>query len=165
VVQLASMASGHRGNVFHVTPIDKQPGKVLSCGADGFLRLSDIQSEISSVVVYPILNDDSDDEYSFVIHAGMAFSHQLLTANTGLLCRERGPHHFDLRLCPREQQQQSLFQSSSPKNHAGSRFRSMSCKACAVWSPHDGGADGDPVYIFAGGAHEVVELLDTNGWC
>jgi len=46
VVPLATLLSGHRGNVFHVTPIPNRPGKIASCAADGFLRLSDIEQQL-----------------------------------------------------------------------------------------------------------------------
>lgn len=152
---LASLSTGHRGNVFHVTPIGASPGKVLTCGADGYLRVSDLHSETSSVVVNPF-DDNSDYEGS------MAFSHQLLTANTGLLCSERGLHHFDLRVSPREQERRSLL-TSQPPNASHSRYSSASCKACAVWSPHQSPNENtEPNFVFAGGANEYVELLDLR---
>ena len=43
---LATLNSGHRGNVFHVTTIPHSPGKVATCGADGFLRLHDVETEL-----------------------------------------------------------------------------------------------------------------------
>lgn len=38
VIPLVSLATGHRGNVFHVTPCDAHPGKVLTCAAGKYLR-------------------------------------------------------------------------------------------------------------------------------
>jgi tetratricopeptide (TPR) repeat protein len=155
---LASLTSGHRGNVFHVTPIGGAPGKVLTCGADGYLRASDLHSQTSSIVVNHFAFGDTFDS-----HGGMAFSHQMLTRNTGLMCSERGLHHFDLRLSPREQQRQSLLKSQL-NAYSFSNSRTLSCKACAVWSPHHSpkGEIDEPTLVFAGGASEYVELLDLR---
>jgi hypothetical protein len=48
VHHLASMRTGHRGNVFHATPVPHGRGKVATCGADGYLRLHDVAIHASS---------------------------------------------------------------------------------------------------------------------
>lgn len=153
---LATLTSGHRGNVFHVTPIGGTPGKVLTCGADGYLRICDLHRETSAVVINPFAEEDSMDPYG-----GMAFSHQLMSKNTGLLCSERGLHHFDIRLSPREQHRQSLLKSHQ-NAYSISSSRNTTCKACAVWSPFRAPNDdtAEHTMVFAGGATEYVELLD-----
>lgn len=165
VVILATFSTGHRGNVFHVTPCH-DPGKILTCGADGYLRLVDIVSERSSVVVHPYVMEDDDDDMDlpFVFHSGMAYSHHLLTRNTGLLCSERGLHHFDLRLSPREQEKTSLLQKDGDDDFR----RSGSCKACAIWSPHCSSSIASVQselgsnYVFAGGPSANVCLYDLR---
>jgi WD40 repeat protein/tetratricopeptide (TPR) repeat protein len=159
VYLLSTLTSGHRGNVFHITPVDAAPGKVLTCGADGFLRISDVQTETSSVVVSPCVRDEEIDVYGF--HLGMAFSHQMMTEHTGLLCSERGLHHFDLRLSPRQQNHQSLL-GDIKDARSYTALRSKSCKACAIWSPMGISKQLEPTYIFAGGSSEFVELLDLR---
>ncbi|KAL7551400.1 hypothetical protein ACHAWF_017843 [Thalassiosira exigua] len=39
---LATLSTGHRGNVFHATPVPGSPGVVATCAADGSLRLTDL---------------------------------------------------------------------------------------------------------------------------
>jgi len=164
VLNLVSVATGHRGNVFHVAPC-VDAGKVLTCGADGYLRVVDAVAERSSVVVHPYVADgDGMADLPFVFHSGMAYSHHLVTPNTGLLCSERGLHHFDLRLAPREQARSSLLRASN--SPADDDFRtSAACKACAIWSPHSNSAwaeMGGSNYVFAGGASANVCLYDLR---
>jgi hypothetical protein len=137
VLPLATLQSGHRGNVFHVTPLTGKPGKVATCGADGYLRVTDLETGDSSVIVSPEFEDDLG---LLSLRAGMCFSHHFLNKNTGLLCSERGLRRFDLRLPPREQPTRSLL---------GGRFRA--CKACAIWSSPESASsleEGDSVYVF-----------------
>ena len=159
VVHLATLVSGHRGNVFHVTPVEDEPGKILTCGADGALRLSDLQSESSSVVA------SLGDRTQFLFHPTMAFSHVFLTNNTGLLCSEEGLHRFDLRLSPREQERRSLLSGLD------CGLSSDYCKSCAIWSPSfqnstrkaaDTSSWIESNYVFAGGRSEFVGLLDLR---
>jgi hypothetical protein len=119
VVPLAAVYTRHRGNVFHVTPLDHEPGKVVTCGADGFLRCSDVTSQTSTIIISPEYGDADDNSMS--LRPGMCFSHHFVDANTGLLCSERGLRRFDIRVNPREQQMRSVLSSDT-------------CKACAVWS-------------------------------
>eukprot|EP00934_Nitzschia_sp_Nitz4_P004638 Nitzschia sp. Nitz4//scaffold197_size40390//30718//39231//NITZ4_007521-RA/size40390-augustus-gene-0.11-mRNA-1//1//CDS//3329540496//4628//frame0 len=156
VLPLVSMATGHRGNVFHVTPLFGQPGKVVTCGADGYVRLSDLEREISSAVVSPEYEDDRAEAlFSFPFASPrMCFSHHFLSRNTGLVCSERGLRQFDLRLSPREQSHRNLLRGASM------------CKACAVWSTpkttHSLEA-GDSTYVFAaGGSSAEVCLYDLR---
>jgi len=149
---LASMSTGHRLNVFDVKPVHAQQGKVLTCAADGYLRLCDLESERSTVVVDPV-SEENDPMMSLFLSSRMAFSHHMVTANAGLLCSERGLHRFDLRLPPREQHSRSLLQPAE------------SCKACAVWSPFGAPSNGDVEsnFVFAGGsATDYVGLYDLR---
>lgn len=145
---LASISTGHRLNVFDVKPVNSQPGKILTCAADGFLRLCDLETNQSSVVVNPT----TDEMDSMLFSTGkMAFSQHFVTANTGLLCSERGLHRFDLRVSPREQETQSLL------------HRLEICKTCAVWSPFGSPSNGDADsnFVFAGGS-DTVGLYDLR---
>jgi WD40 repeat protein len=143
VLPLATLQTGHRGNVFHVTPITGKPGKVATCGADGYLRVADLETGDSSVIVSPEFEDDLGGLLPaglLSLRAGMCFSHHFLNKNTGLLCSERGLRRFDLRLPPREQPTRSLL---------GGRFRA--CKACAIWSSPESASsleEGDSIYVF-----------------
>ena len=150
VIPLATLHTGHRGNVFHVTPVNGQPGKVATCGADGYLRLIDLEesgggngdASCSTVIVSPEYDDDLGGLLPtgmLSLRPGMCFSHHFLNQNIGLLCSERGLRRFDLRLPPREQSTQSIM---------GGPFRG--CKACAVWSSASSSAleEGDSAYVF-----------------
>jgi hypothetical protein len=149
VIPLATLQTGHRGNVFHVTPLRGRLGKVLTCGADGFLRMSDLEVSAgvrdgcsSRVIVSPEYDDDVGGLLPgglFSMRPGMCFSHHLLNEHTGLICSERGLKKFDLRLPPREQSKQSIM---------GGPFRA--CKACAVWSTASESSleEGDSAYVF-----------------
>ena len=180
VLNLAALSTGHRGNVFHVTPIPSKPGNVLTCGADGYLRLTDLTSQqrngSSSVIMHPYMDEDDDDMgLQLMMHSRMAFSHHLLTTNTGLLCSERGLHLFDLRLSPREQNSRSLLNRQN--NRGGGELRrranSSACKACAVWYPPSHSAlstvrglpqtgEVESHYVFAGGPGATVSLFDLR---
>lgn len=143
VLPLVTLQTGHRGNVFHVTPLINQPGKVATCGADGFLRLTDMETGDASVVVSPDCENDLERLLPvglLSLRPGMCFSHHFLNKSTGLLCSERGLRRFDLRLPPREQPTESLL---------GGPFRA--CKACAVWSSPTTASsleEGDSSYVF-----------------
>jgi WD40 repeat protein len=167
---LASVPSNHQGNVVHLSPIADAPGKVLSCGFDGFLRLSDLESASSTVVIDPHIHDDFERSFTEIAGGGFgvnAFSHLLLTGNTGLLCCQRGLFRFDVRLSPNKQARKSLLNPVTP-----GASRSLGCKACAVWSPssyrsHDSypaymNSQSEPSYIFVGGDMGFVELLDLR---
>jgi WD40 repeat protein len=136
IIPLASLDTRHRGNVFHVTPVDSDPGKVVTCGADGFLRCADLSTGSSSVVISPEFDRERHDLFLspgglLSLRPGMCFSHHFVDENTGLLCSERGLRRFDLRVNPREQ-------------HAGSVLSSETCKACAIWSRDS----TDSAYVF-----------------
>ena len=143
VIPLATLSTGHMNNIFHVTPLKGQPGKVATCGADGFLRLSDLETGNSRVVVSPENGDDLGGLFPSGLmnwRPPMCFSHHFLSRNTGLLCTERGLRRFDLRLPPREQSVQNLL---------GGTLRG--CKACAIWSLSKSNTsleEGDSAYIF-----------------
>eukprot|EP00539_Tryblionella_compressa_P018691 CAMPEP_0178881094 /NCGR_PEP_ID=MMETSP0747-20121128/12820_1 /TAXON_ID=913974 /ORGANISM="Nitzschia punctata, Strain CCMP561" /LENGTH=1373 /DNA_ID=CAMNT_0020549045 /DNA_START=176 /DNA_END=4298 /DNA_ORIENTATION=+ len=161
---LATLRTGHRGNVFHVTPLEGKPGVVATCGADGFLRVTNMELGESSIVVSP----EYDDELSGLLPMGlfslrriMCFSHHFMNQNVGLLCSERGLRRFDLRLSPREQSTQNLL---------GSSFRG--CKACAILSGESSSLSsstssssltgGETSYVFAGGSSPSVALCDLR---
>jgi len=128
VQPLASIKTGHRGNIFHVTPVVETPGKVLTCGADGFLLLSDIEQQssissswtTSSVVVSPHINDNIHLGNASLLGLGeMSYSHVMMDSNTGLLCGSEGLHRYDLRLSSHSQPARSIL-GTTP------------CKACAL---------------------------------
>lgn len=162
IIPLATVATGHRGNVFDVTPLPHQPGKLLTCAADGYLRLVDVHAQSSSVIIDPL--QSYGDEHSFLPHSGLAFSHTLLNAQTGLLCSDRGLHLFDLRLSPREQARESLLADASSAANTDMSLDSFSslrcCKACAVWRPS--AAETESHYVFAGGSSAIVHLFDLR---
>ena len=143
VLPLATIPTGHYNNVFHVTPIHGRPGKIATCAADGYLRLVDLESKNSSVIVSPEYEDDTGGLFSaglVRLRPPMCFSHHFLSQNTGLLCSERGLRRFDIRLPPREQTTRSILDGL---------FRG--CKACAVWSSSKSTTsveEGDSAYIF-----------------
>lgn len=156
VVPLATVLTGHRGNVFHVTPVNAHPGKVVTCAADGYLRLSDINrpTESSTVIMSPENTLGADDILPMGLFAlrasSMCFSHHFLNANTGLLCGEHGLFRFDLRLSPREQSSTSLLGNDE------------TCKSCAIWSELSMDVDVDSAYVFAGGASAEVAMYDLR---
>ena len=164
IIPLATVATGHRGNVFDITPLPQQPGRLVTCAADGYLRLVDVVSQSSAVVINPLLS--YGEESSLLPHSGLAFSHRLLSAQTGLLCSDRGLHLFDLRLSPREQARRSLitdsFDSDNAADSSHDSFSSSSrcCKACSVWRPS--AAETDSHYVFAGFSSAVVALYDLR---
>ena len=155
---LATVSTGHRGNVFHVTPLKGRRGTFATCGADGFLRLVDVErassggsgsrnrssdGASSTAVIHPMYDQISDGNshlfdpenplaYFLRNSSGMCFSHTMLDdANVGLLCSEKGLIRFDFRLSPREQSTRSLLPQTIVS--FGSRVRSLLvCKACAV---------------------------------
>lgn len=122
---LSTVHTGHWGNAFHVTPLACKPGVVATCGADGYLRLTGIETGDSTVVISP----EFEDEVSRMLPIGflcrrgsMNYSHHFLNQNVGLLCGDRGLKRIDLRLSPRAQSTERLV--------GGSEFRT--CKACAI---------------------------------
>ena len=170
ILPLASIVSGHLGNVFHVCAVPSTPGLVLTCGADGHLRSCHVERHQSSSLVMrpmaPASDNDSDSDDYYMMHLGMAYSHQLLTAQTGLLCSDRGLFRFDLRIPPREQPRQP-FKLTPNKRHGWRSYVSR-IKACAVWSPSLGTEEAkrshlvDSNYIFAGGSGDEVHMFDLR---
>ena len=144
VIPLATIDTRHQGNVFHVTPLDHSPGKVVTCAADGYLRMSDLESGTSAIVVSP--EHTSHLPTLLSLRPGMCFSHHFLDTNTGLLCSERGLRRFDLRTSSREQSTRSLLGDN------------QMCKTCAIWSADD----LDSSYVFCGGSSAKVCLYDLR---
>lgn len=156
---LITLSTGHRGNVFHATPVPQTPGKVVTCAADGHLRLTDVEinatsspaaqsrgrsnsvssasnaGEASTIVISPEYeNSESLSAFRFR-DSLMCFSHHFLSPNTGLVCSERGLLHFDLRLPPSSQKRESLVEELK-----------TTCKSCCVWTEH--APDSDSAYVF-----------------
>ena len=137
ILELAALQTGHSRNIFHVTPMRGRPGKVATCGADGEMRVTDLESGNPSVIVGERAVSD-DQMFEFRRRQDMCFSHHFLDTNNGLLCTERGLYRFDVRVSSREQPTGNLL---------GSKIRS--CKACAVWSPPGSRWDeGGSTYVF-----------------
>ena len=162
VTPLATLETGHRGNVFHATPLYYQPGKVATCAADGYLRLCDVESgsnsSSSTIVVSPDIDEDGLDMPLGYLRArgGMCFSHHFLDANIGLLCTEHGLKRFDIRLSPREQPSGAVL---------GGQY--SSCKSCAIWSAGGAGMSNegdcfDSAYVFVGSSSGDVALCDLR---
>jgi len=178
---LVTLPSGHRGNVFHVTPVPHSLGKIATCAADGFLRLMDVEAhstssphaaaaarnrsnsttsassntgEASTVIISP-QTDDGEESFRFH-HSLMCFSHHFLSSNVGLVCSERGLLHFDIRVPARSQKRGSLIPE----------LRSKGCKSCYPWrlgEESDGGII-DSAYVFAGGSkHAALYDLRMTG--
>ena len=158
---LLTLSTGHRGNVFHVTPVPNTPGKVLTCAADGFVRLTDVEinatsspagrsrgrsnstsstsiaGEASTIIISPEYhNENGETGPAFRFRDSlMCFSHHFLSSNVGLVCSERGLLHFDLRLSPNSQKRGSLIEELS-----------TTCKSCCVWRDYN--VDSDSAYVF-----------------
>ncbi|KAL3802137.1 hypothetical protein ACHAW5_000222 [Stephanodiscus triporus] len=182
---LATMSTGHRGNVFHATPVPRGRGRVVTCGADGHLRLHDVAVhatspvassaarptsssssssrgvDSSSIVISPQFLEEPPSAASFLRsgNSPMCFSHHFLSPNVGLVCSERGLLHFDLRLPPRSQKNRSIVPELSG-----------TCKACYPWrlggnQKIDGEGDDEleSAYVFAGGSNDsTVGLYDLR---
>jgi len=177
---LLTLTTGHRGNVFHVTPVPFSPGKVATCAADGFLRLTDVEvhstpssplvnraransttsassnsgGDSSAVIISPeYSSDDGVSQIGFLSSDKMCFSHTFLNANEGLVCSERGLLHFDLRLPARSQKRGSLIEELK-----------KTCKACAPWRLGEDSGDYQlqSAYVFAGGTGVDVALYDLR---
>ena len=171
---VASVATGHRMNVFHVTTVPGNPGKIVTSAADGYLRLADVEiqalseegrapSQPSTVIVSREDNDDDSNGFRMLAQSQMFFSHHFIDENTGLICTEnRGLMRFDLRV---SQQRQP---GTLP---LGMRFRT--CKACALF-PSEYGKWGESLYqsdwdhhhntnyCFVGGAFCDVNMVDLR---
>lgn len=152
---LASHHTGHQGNVFHVTPLRGKPGVVATCGADGFLRTTDLERGQSSIVVSL---EHASEEVVWVgnnARTGMCFSHHFVNQNVGLLCCEGGLRRFDLRLPPRQQPLRSFM------------GKATSCKACAILTSQDASSDlegGDSAYVFGkSSCSSVVSVVTGRG--
>ena len=137
---LQTLETGHRGNVFHITPCHGDT-KILSSGADGYLRLIDREHGSSSVIIDPERLGGSS-----MFTMEMAFCHTPLTIHTGLMCCGQGLLRYDVR-APRTEQ----------------RLLDTSSKAVAVWPPikelHE---TTEPNMVFVGGFEPTVELLDLR---
>jgi hypothetical protein len=163
---LLTLSTGHHGNIFHACPVPNSPGKVATCAADGYLRLTDIEvhstssptsnqrgrsnstssasnvSDASTIVISPEYHNEDGEESMFLFrHSLMCFSHHFINANVGLVCSERGLLHFDLRLPARSQKRGSLIDELR-----------KTCKSCCPWSmgaaEDIGDGDVESAYVF-----------------
>jgi len=186
VKPLLSLHTDHHGNVFHITPIPSDKGKIISCAADGFVRLADVEIHAlssssssfpnrrstshtpTSIIISPEYDDTSgSSSLSPLLRPGMCFSHVLLNSHVGLVCSERGLRKFDVRLPPREQQRWScLMTGEGGRRNGGGGGEVQTCKACAVWKGGGNGGEGEEnlesSYVFAGGSSADVALYDLR---
>lgn len=165
---LATLSTGHTMNIFHLSSIPGNPGKICTCGADGYLRMEDCESsaisshglasnQASTVIVSPLEERDN------LFYHDICFSHDFLDEKTGLLCTEsRGLFLFDIRLPPSRQVGTLSLEGNF-----------TACKACAILSPRIGSAlpyvTGDGVdflpsstYCLVGGTSSDVMLFDIR---
>ena len=159
---LYSLNTVHRGNIFHIVALPFDAGKVLTCAADGYLRLSDVvvSNSPSSVVLGPTAQ--GSDNYVSIYSSrsnGMCFSFHLINSNLGLVCTERGLKKFDLRLSPRQQSHENVLHQD----------RGLLCKACAIWKrPVNDDFYEEDVgshYVFGTFKFYVQVLNDLNVFC
>ncbi|KAL9179718.1 hypothetical protein ACHAXT_009008 [Thalassiosira profunda] len=176
---LVTLSSGHRGNVFHAAPVPHHIGKVATCAADGYLRLSDVEvqsaasptsgrnrsnsvasassntGDSSQIVINPEYANEDGEEPGFRFRTSpMCFSFHFLNTNVGLVCSERGLLHFDLRLPANAQKRGSLIPELG-----------RTCKACFPWrmgSLEGGDSEVESAYVFAGGSDSDVALYDLR---
>lgn len=108
---LASLKTGHMGNVFHCIPRNR-PGDVITCAADGMLNICNIEHDSCTT----ILSSE-----------GMFFSHIMLDDNIGLFCGEKGLRRFDLRISREDQANYCVLEEGI-------------CKSCALYSSEESSA-------------------------
>ena len=146
------------GNVFDATAIPNSPGKLLTCAADGTVRMTDVHinatsspaarnrgrsnstssasiaAEASTTILSPEFHSENG-ESNFRNNSLMCFSQHFLNETVGLVCSERGLLHFDLRLPPRSQRRGSMIEELS-----------ATCKSCCVWKEYN--ENSDSAYVF-----------------
>jgi tetratricopeptide (TPR) repeat protein len=133
---MSTIETNHRANVFHAIPVGaSRKGKILTCAADGTVRMSDVDHQSppgnynpSSQIVAQI--SESISRICYSIH--------MLDQNNGLLCYESGLKLFDLRMSAYSQTSERLLAIDG-------------CKSCAVYST----SSEDSSYIFANHKDEV----------
>jgi hypothetical protein len=122
VLPLATLRTGHFGNIFHVTPLDHEPGTIVTCGADGLLQCSNLVSGTSSIIMHSEHRAEDEGAVDFLFRRPkMCFSHHFIDAHYGLLCSQRGLLRFDIRIRSRDQPARPILTDET-------------CKACALWS-------------------------------
>ena len=145
------------GNVFDAKAIPNSPGQLLTCAADGTVRMTDVHinatsspaarnrgrsnstssasiaAEASTTIISPEFH--SENEELRFRDSLMCFSQHFLNDTVGLVCSERGLLHFDLRLPPSSQKRGSMIEELS-----------ATCKSCCVWKQYN--EDSDSVYVF-----------------
>jgi len=136
---LVTVRTGHRGNVFHATPLSGRPGKILTCAADGQLNLSDIEVQSTSAQSLTSSTTIIGSEGRDRGQNGMCFSHHMLNDNSGLLCCEGGLRRFDLRQPPQSQPSTWLLRNND------------ACTSCAIFSS----SGYDSTYAFVGGREDL----------
>jgi hypothetical protein len=138
VLPLATLRTGHFGNVFHVTPLHHEPGKIVTCGADGLLQCSDLISGTSSIIMHSENRAEEAGSVEFLFRRPkMCFSHHFIDSHCGLLCSQRGLLRFDIRIRSRDQPSRPILTDDT-------------CKACALWSTNS----DTSAYVF--GEYSIV---------
>ena len=163
---LATLATGHTMNIFHISSIPENYGKLATCGADSHLRMIDCEysyissqghasNQTSTVIVSP----PDEDTMGF---PSMFFSHQFLNSNAGLICTEsQGLFLFDIRLAPSQQVGTLSLEPAF-----------MTCKACAIlpsWKMpfsyefcNESSHSTPTTYCLVGGSSSDVALFDIR---
>lgn len=188
VMPLATLRTGHRGNVFHVLPVPSRPGKVLTCAADGFLRMPDVEAhsvpssgatsvgrsgassfrrgtaaaDLAPAVISPEYDGDDDDDA--LLPPGLLSLRAGMCFSHHLLDADSG------LLCSERGLRRFDLRVSAREQPRGSvlgESDSMgTCKSCAVWnasgSAVGGGGGVDSAYVFAGGSSGDVALYDLR---
>jgi hypothetical protein len=184
VQPVLTLNTGHFANIFHATPVPNSPGKIVTCGADGYLRLHDVVVqgmspttttttnvasnmgiEASAIIISPQDDDDESRLFYRGRSSSMCFSHHFLSSNVGLVCSQRGLLHFDIRLPPRSQNMHSIIPKLSKTCKACYPWRSIKC---SMLDDDDNNRVGnvlelESAYVFAGGTKDcTVGLYDLR---
>lgn len=189
---LATLNTGHLGNVFHVSTIPHSQGKLATCGADGFLRLHDVENEIqiqrqkpsplrysastmqsmSSVIISPQYHSEnnSGQRQVHVYPGGVTL---VRNSPPSKMCFS---HHFlssNVGLVCSEGGLLHFDLRLPPRSQKiGSLIPELRdcCRACAPWrfgvedktNTECNGGELESAYVFAGGNHTDVGLYDLR---
>ena len=133
---MSTIQTNHRANVFHTIPAGvSRKGKILTCAADGTVRMSDVDHQS------PSGNHNSSSQIVAQINEGISricYSIHMLDQNNGLVCYESGLKIFDLRMSTYSQTSERLLAIDG-------------CRSCAVYST----SSEDCSYIFTNHKDEV----------
>lgn len=191
VIPLGTLKTGHRGNIFHVTPVPGQPGKVATCAADGYLLVSDVEHAIGppSRSLIPSSTGEHEPRHrsrsnngmessSIVVSPEFAHDYAEIAGLTGLIRTGMCFSHMFISpnigmLCSERGLHQfdlRLPPREQPRQsvlqeYSGNGLESV-CKACSLWDSNgvakDWDASSGETYIFAGGASGTVGLYDLR---